>query len=594
MPPKPRAHKGTVIPPPPKKTRDEWSRWIDAADKYAADVRTGKEPACKWIKLACLRYERDKAREPAHKADATGYLDRRWPFYFDRKAGGRICKFIELLPHSKGKWAADGQNIVLENWQCWVLVNVFGFLRKKDNKRRFREALSIIPRKNGKSAMSAGVGLYMLTMDGEHGAEVYSGATTEKQAWEVFRPAKIMAQKRPNLCAQFGVEVNASNIHILSNGSRFEPLIGKPGDGSSPSCAIVDEFHEHETSDQYDTMLTGMGAREQPLMWVITTAGDNLGGPCYDKLLTGRKVLEGIQQDDEKFFAEWTVDDGDDWTDVAVLRKANPNFDVSVGGDFLESRQREAVANAREQGRFKTKHLNLWVQSRSASFNMQKWSAGYDPLLKIEDFKGRKAYLGLDLASEVDIAALEIAIEDDNGGFVRFGNHYLPEDTVDEPKNANYRAWRETGELTVTDGGMIDFARIKEDIVALAEILDVEVGFDPFQATYLVTQLMELGISCIKYPQQVATMSPAMKRLDALITDGKLRHACGERSLMTWMMSNVVSRVDAKDNIYPRKERAENKIDGPVALMMALGRAITVTPSEVSVYVTESRGIFSF
>jgi phage terminase large subunit-like protein len=536
---------------------------VDAAGKYAADVREGAIPACRRVIAACLRYEQDRARET--EAD--------WPYRFDAKAAEKVCAFIEYLPHTKGKWAAERKRLILSPWQSFIYVNVFGFLRKSDGLRRFRDALCVVPRKNGKSLMSAGTGLYMLTADNEHGAEVYAGATTEKQAWEVFRPAKQMAQGTPALLDHYGVDVNASNIHILGNGSRFEPLIGKPGDGASPSCAIIDEYHEHADSAQFDTMLTGMGARDQPLMWVITTAGDNVAGPCYDKLLTGRAILDGTMKDEEKFFIEYTIDD-DDWTSETAIRKANPNLDVSVSLEFLLARQREAVNNTREQGRFKTKHLDLWVQSRNAYFNMQKWASCRNPGLRMEDFAGRRAWLGLDLASEIDIAALEVVIEDGDG-FVRFGRSYAPEDTVEDPKNKHYQGWMGDGRLTVTEGAMIDFERIEEDIVKIAALFrNAEVAFDPFQATFLVTRLMARGIECVKYPQQVATMSPAMKRLDALITDGKIRHDCDERDPMTWMLSNVVARVDAKDNVYPRKERPENKIDNPVALMMAIGRAV--------------------
>lgn len=542
---------------------------VKAADKYALDVREGRIPACRWVVSACLRYENDRGREG----------DPGWPYTFDAAKAGSICAFIEYLPHTKGKWAADGKRLKLSAWQSFIYVNVFGFLRVSDRLRRFRDAMVVVPRKNGKSLMSAGTGLYMLTEDGEHGAEVYAGATTEKQAWEVFRPAKQMAQGTPALLDHYGVEVNASNIHRLGNGSRFEPLIGKPGDGASPSCAIIDEYHEHADSAQFDTMLTGMGARDQPLMWVITTAGDNISGPCYDKLLTGRQILDGTMQDEEKFFIEYTIDADDDWTAEDAIRKANPNLDVSVSLEFLLARQREAVNNAREQGRFKTKHLDLWVQSRNAYFNMQKWASCRKPGLKMEDFAGRRAWIGLDLASEIDLAAVEVIIEDGDG-FVRFGHHYAPEDTVEDPKNKHYQGWMAAGRLTVTDGAMIDFERIEEDIVRIAALFrNAEVAFDQFQATFLVTRLMARSIECVKYPQQVATMSPAMKRLDALITDGKLRHDCDERDPMTWMMSNVVARVDAKDNVYPRKERPENKIDGPVALMMAVGRAISAEES---------------
>lgn len=534
---------------------------VAAANQYIDDVLSGRILACKWVRLACQRQKNDLER-----------TDGLWRF--DPIKAERVCRFIENLPHTKGEWAARKERIRLTPWQCFVLTTIFGWV-DAEGLRRFQIVYIEVPRKSGKSAISAGVGLYMFAADGEHGSEVYSGATTEKQAWEVFRPAKLMASGTPELLAHFKITVNASNIHILQTESRFEPLIGKPGDGSSPSCAIIDEFHEHDTPAQRDTMRTGMGARRQPLLWIITTAGDNLAGPCYDERLTIQKVLERSETDDRRFGIVYTIDEGDDWASEDALRKANPNYGVSIRPEFLRDQQKDAVRNSRNQGVFKTKHLNVWVQARSAAFNMERWNACYDPTLNMADFRNRRAWIGLDLASEIDIAAIEVAVEDGDG-FIRFGKHYLPEETVSDPKNAHYQAWDAEKRIIVTDGAMIDFHRIMEDILELAEHFNgVEVAFDPFQATFLVTQLMERGINCVKYPQQVMTMSPAMKRLDAIIMAGKLRHGCDERDPMTWMMSNVTGRLDAKDNIYPRKERPENKIDGPVALMMALGRAVT-------------------
>src|SRR4029077_16006745 len=263
---------------------------VALAEAYVADVRSDRRPACQWERLACDRWIRDREGEQAG------------PYRLEPLTAERVCRFMERLPQTKGAWAARRETIRLQGWQCFVLANAYGWLRKSDDKRRFREVVTIVPRKNGKSILSAGVGLYMLCADGEHGAEIYSGAGTEKQAWEVFRPARLMAEGRPDLRQHFGIQVNSSNINIVGNGSRFEPMIGKPGDGAMPSCAIVDEYHEHDSADQFDTMLTGQGAREQPLMWVISTAGDNRGGLCFVMTLTCRKILEGVIDDDEKFF----------------------------------------------------------------------------------------------------------------------------------------------------------------------------------------------------------------------------------------------------------------------------------------------------
>lgn len=555
---------------------------VRAAIDYAKAVDAGTISASKYAVSACRRFLADRKR--------TG-----WRYRFDSAAAERVCRFIELLPHTKGIWAAlrPGQSnlIRLEPWQCFLLANVFGWKRKADGTRRFREAYLEVPRKNGKSLLAAGVGLFMLVADDEPGAEVYSGATSEKQAWEVFRPARQMALARPDLVTHYKLEVNASNISIPSTGAKFEPLIGKPGDGASPSCAIVDEYHEHPDPDQYDTMLTGMGARRQPLMLIITTAGDNLGGPCYDKRTSMIRILDGLTEDDEKFGIIYSVDDGNDWTTPEALVKANPNYGVSVGGDFLQSRQREGMENTRRAGVFKTKHLNLWLQARHAYFNIDRWDECRRPGLTLESLKGRRCRVALDLASKVDIAAMQFLFPLDMGRFAVLGRYYLPEETVAKAANDHYRGWAAAGHLVTTDGEIIDFDRIKDDILELASDFElVEVAYDPFQATHLATQLMAAGVPMIEYRQTVQTMSEPMKTFDSWITARKLEH--DGNPVMTWMMSNVVANEDAKDNVYPRKLRNEDKIDGPVAAIMAVGRHLAadgVGDPDASVY--ETRGL---
>jgi phage terminase large subunit-like protein len=534
--------------------------YIAVGNKYARDVADGKILACKWVRLACKRHLDDLKRPD-------------FAYRFDDAKAARACKFIELMPHTKGKWAAKGERLKLEPWQVFMVICIFGWVRVSSGMRRYRRAMLLVPRKNGKSAFAAAVGLYMLAADGEFGAEVYSGATSEKQAWEVFRPARIMAQRNEALREHFGIEVNASNINILRDSSRFEPVVGKPGDGASPSCSIVDEYHEHATDELLDTMETGMGAREQPLSLIITTAGDNMAGPCYALQLEAQRVLEGVTENDEFFALIYGIDPDDDWTSEAALRKANPNYDVSVAGDFLAMRQREAVSNARKQGIFQTKHLNVWVGAREAYFNVQKWRECEVDGLKLDDFAGEECIIGLDLASKVDIAALEILFPLSGGRYARFGKYYLPEATVQAGENEHYQGWALEKRLTVTDGEIIDFEQIKADILDLSSRFTVrEVAYDPHQATMLVTALMGEGVPCIEFRPTVLNFSEPMKTLDGLIRAGQISHD-GD-PVMTWMISNVVAKEDAKDNVYPRKERPENKIDGVVALIMALGRAM--------------------
>lgn len=550
---------------------------VKAAEAYARQVISGKIPACKWIKLACQRHLDEVKLSKA--AD--------FPYYFDPAKAERVAKFLQLLPHTKGKWASKRELIKLEGWQLFSVCIPFGWLRKKDDTRRYRTILIFVPRKNGKSIIGGGVGLYMFTADGEFGAEVYSGATTEKQAWEVFRPAKLMVDRTPELREHFGVEVNASNMCRLSDGSRFEPVIGKPGDGSSPSCAIVDEFHEHQDSTLFDTMETGMGAREQPVMLVITTAGSSIGGPCHQLVRDAERMLEGVIERPDLWAMLYTIDPGDDWTSEAVLIKANPNYGISINGDFLQARQRDAMQSAAKQATFRTKHLNEWVGAKSAWLNMLRWREA--PARKpLSELDGRPCYIGLDLASKIDIAGnllLFPPTADDPLWHVH-GRYYLPEARVIEELDSNtarYREFDAAGLLTLTDGEVIDFEVIKEDLREFAGRFDVQqVAYDPWQATQLAQEMQAEGLLMVEVRQTVQNISEPMKELEALVLQRKLAH--GDCPVLTWMASNVVAKLDAKDNIYPNKERPENKIDGIVGLIMAISRAIAggESPTDLS------------
>lgn len=570
---------------PTRSTSSTERDYISIAENYAKGVISGDIPACKWVRLACQRHLDDIKKSAGD-----------WPYRFDEKAANRVCRFVELQYHTKGIWASRRERLVMQPWQVFLTVSIFGWLRKDDGYRRFRRALLLVPRKNGKSAWAAAVGLYMLLQDGEFGAEVYSGATSEKQAWEVFGPARLMANRNEALKSHYSLTVNASNLHILDNGSKFEPLIGKPGDGSSPSCAIIDEYHEHDTDDLLGTMQTGMGARQQPLLLVITTAGWNIAGPCYAMMMNARRVVEGIVEDDELFALMYGIDKGDDWTLPEVLQKANPNFGISVGDKFLLSEQRQAINDARHVTKFKTKHLNEWVNAKDVYFNVQRWLDA-ETSVSLDDFEGQPVRIGVDLASKVDIAAVELVfrLEDCSCGasdrlradgfkFARFGFYYLPSAAVERPENDHYHAWSHEGLLRVSDGEMNDQTRIRDDIMWLRDKFQLlEVAYDPDQARLLVSELEEEGIKCTEITATMKNFSDPMKEMDGMIREKQIAH--NGDPIFSWMLSNVVTKANHKDQVYPRKERDENKIDGVVAHIMALNRWLDAPGSNIDDFV---------
>ncbi len=541
---------------------------VAKAEKYARDVVAGKILAGKWVILACQRHIDDKK---ASRAKA-------YPYKFDKAKAERVAKFVQLLPHTKGKWAKDQERLILEPWQIFAMCVPFGWVKKKTGHRRYHKIDLYIPRKNGKSALAAAIANYMFTADGEYGAEVYSGATTEKQAWEVFRPAKLMVERTPAMVARYGVEVNASNMHIITDGSRFEPIIGKPGDGSSPSCAVVDEYHEHKDSSLYDTMETGMGAREQPILLMITTAGSNIGGPCYTRMRDCQKMLEGAIDMLDTWAVIYMLDEGDDWTTDTALRKANPNYDVSVSGEFLRTRQSDAVQSARKQNTFRTKHLNEWVGAKDAWMNITKWNQA--PARKpLSELEGRPCYIALDLATKIDMVATVLLfppVPDDPLYHVHV-RYYLPDarvlDDQGEVNTERYQEFDALGLLTLTMGEVVDFEVIEDDLREFASRFDVqEVPYDPWQAAQLAQNMDNEGLKMVEMRKTVKNLSEPMKQTEALVLQKLIAH--GDCPVLNWMVSNVVAREDAKENIYPNKERSENKIDGVVALIMAMARAI--------------------
>jgi len=550
------------------------SNFAATARRYAEQVVAGDLTACRWVQLACQRQLDDLAR---FKGKASPY--RFNPKLKDRNGkpyapGDNLCAFIERLPHVKGPLA--GEPIELEPWQVFILTTVFGWVQS-DGRRRFRRSYIEVPRGNAKSTLSSAVGLYMLAADGEGGAEVYSLATTRDQARIVFGDAQMMARRSSGFRSRFGVAVGAHNMNVLASGSKFEALSaeGSTLDGLNIHFGCVDELHAHKTRTVYDVVETGTGKRNNSLLWVITTAGSNRAGICYEIRTFVTKLLDGVFEDDSQFGIVYGLDEGDDWTTEAALIKANPNWGISVQPEVLGPLQAKAMQLPSAVNNFKTKHLNEWVNADTAWMDMRAWDRCADSSLDIDQLAGQPCWIGLDLASKTDIAALMLlfAHPEVDGGFAVFGKYYLPEDTVMATGNSQYAGWMRTGRLTVTPGNVIDFGWIEADLIDLAGRFQVQgVAFDPFQATQLSTRMLAEGLPMIEVRPTVLNFSEPMKTLEALVLQHKLIHD-GD-PVLGWMASNVVAHLDAKDNIYPRKERPENKIDGIVALIMALARAL--------------------
>ena len=527
------------------------------ARQYADDVLGGKIPACKWVKLAVDR----------QLADLKKYVGDRSLYVFDENEANRVCKFIELLTHTKGELA--GTRIHLEPWQVFILTTVFGWLRRADG-GRYRRAYVEVSRGNGKSTLCSGIGLYCLLADREGGAEVYSFATTRDQAKIVFGDAKVMAERNAPLRNKFGLQVLANALYVPTSNSTFQAKSaeGSTLDGLNTHLAIIDELHAHKTRAVYDVVETSTGKRKNSLMFVITTAGFDTSGICYEVRTMVTKVLEKSVVDETQFGIIYGLDEGDDWTTVEALEKANPNWGISVRPEIITSLMKKAIALPSAVNNFKTKHLNIWCSASSAWMDMQAWEAG-EINVDRSDFEGQPCYIGLDVGAKNDVTA-KVLLFPVGKSFVVFADFYLPEAAVEKSTNSQYRGWVEEGWITQSGGAMTDLARIEEDIRDDLSRFDVKgIAYDPWNALQLATNLGNDGAPMVEYRNTVQNFSDPMKSLEALVQDKRVNH--DGNPVLRWMMGNVVAKLDAKDNIFPRKERYENKIDGVVALIMALG-----------------------
>jgi phage terminase large subunit-like protein len=530
----------------------------DRIKQYCQAVLEGTRPANKWEIRAVER----------HLADLERFTDGR--FYFDLAAANRAIDFVESLPHIKGEWARRKELLKLEPWQCFIIGVFFGW-KRADGFRRFRTFYGEVARKNAKSTCTSAIMLYALAADGEAGAECYSAATTRDQARIVFRDAQAMAKRDPDLREALGVSVGAHSIHVLETSSRAEALSaeGNTLDGLNIHFAGIDEFHAHPTRDVWEVIETATGARRQPIIWIITTAGGNRSGVCYEIRTYLTKILDGIEGfADETFFGIiYTIDEGDDWTDPASWVKANPNFGVSVMPDDLERKARKAQALPGAQPGFLTKHLNVWVSSDSAFFDMRRFDACRVDGLTLDQFKGQKCWIGLDLASRIDIAVAAIIFQH-GAGWAAFVRCYLPEDTIDESGNSQYKGWVRAGHLQATDGAEIDYEVIKADLIEWQSDFQVEaLHYDPWQAHQLAHELTDLGFPALECRMNASALSEPMKDMQGAVQSGRFAH--DGNPLLAWAVSNVEAHEDAKGNVYPRKARVENKIDPVVAVLMA-------------------------
>lgn len=565
-----------------------------AYNQYIDDVLTGRQVACKWVRLACERHQRDLANGQ----------DR--CLKFDDVAARHAIDFFRFLRHSKGEWA--GQTVELEPWQQFVIALVFGWMAQDDQGswlRRFRTTFLEVARKNGKSTIAAGVGLYLFDADGEPGAEVYTAATKRDQARITHSEATRMVKASPFLRRR--IRTFKDNLNILNTAAKFEPLGSDTDsmDGLNVHGAIVDELHAHKNRETWDLLDTATGSRRQALMFGITTAGVDRQSLCWDMHEYTEKILVGLVQDDSFFGLIYTLDpkvvdvdgrvieEGDDWEDERCWVKANPNLGVSKKIEDMRRKALQAKEMPTMLNSFLQRELNVWTQATVRWVNAPKWLACNQPV-DADGLLGRTCYGGLDLSSTTDVTAFVLVFSpqvptDPYQVICRF---WIPEETMKlrtKRDRMQYQTWVRQGYMVTTPGDAVDHDFVLAEIEELRQRYDIqEIAFDRWGAAHVQTKLQDMGGEdwLVQFGQGFASMSAPMNELERLILSGRLAH--GGNPVLTWMAGNLVATMDSAGNKKPDKAKSTEKIDGMVALIMALDRATRHQPKE-SVY--EERGI---
>ena len=562
-----------------------------AADRY-------QRTHCKWVRLAAQRHLDDLKR--ARRRD-FGYRFSNWH-------ANDVCDFIEKLPHVEGVWSHP--TIILEPFQIFVLACVFGWRRKDNGYRRFTVVYEEVARKNAKSTKTAGVSLYCLCCEGDHGPQVLTAATTYDQAKKVFYPAKRMVEKTPDLQEAFGITPWAKSITCADNGGYMQPIHAKSKtqDGHNPKLVTLDELHAHEDRGLYDVMRSSQGQQINPLFWQITTAGFNLEGICFEQRGFAIKILQREIVADHVFAIIFTLDRAIDYSpprkadddpyDEKNWIKANPllaSADSSALWIYLRNRATEAQAGS--EGDFLTKNMNQWLGAAQAWLNAKKWSERGDPGLRLKHFRGLDCYLGVDLSAVSDITALALVALDRSNRLLVKTWFFVPEAALERTSQADrenvelYKKWKAAGRLIVHRGDMIDVELVRRKAERLARSVGVRpkmITCDQWNSLTFAAQInAALGTpdEPVAYvmPKTAANVTPAARDIEARVHATKeelIRH--DDNPVMNWMVGNAVVDRRVNGSLLPKKPKAmsRQKIDGVDAMINARAPMIVPTVEE--------------
>lgn len=522
--------------------------------QYASDVLSGKVLAGDLIKKACERF--------FSLMDDDRYI-------FDENKVANVIRLFNHLRHFKGRHS--GSPFRLEPWQEWIVANIYGFYKREDGSRLINTVYIEVARKNGKTALAAGIGLNALINDDEDGAEVYFAANSKDQV-------KISAWP---LCSNFAksfdpkekyLKVFRDTINYDRKVSWLKVLAADSTklDGPNPSTFILDEYHAAKSNALKAVLESGQGTRDNPLELIITTAGFDKLGPCFELRTTAVEILNGLKEDDSFFMAIYSLDKDDDWKDERVWIKSNPNMDVTVKSSYLRKEVRKAMNTPSDEVNVKTKNLNIWCDS-SEVWIPDEYIMACTSRISLDDFTQEDdCFVGIDLSSTSDLTAVSFMIPGD-GKFYFKNHYYLPEEALRTKKNKEqYGEWVRKGCLTITPGNVVDYDYILADILnADKKVFVSKVGYDAWNSTQFVINATDKGLPMEPVSQSIGNFNRPTKELERVILSGNA--VIDNNPVTRYCFRNVVMKIDYNGNTKPSKEHKDKKIDGVIAMIEALG-----------------------
>ncbi|KLI22452.1 terminase large subunit [Brachyspira hyodysenteriae] len=561
-----------------------------------------------------------------HLDDIEKSKNNDYPFYFDDNEAKRPIMFIQSLVHTKGEWA--NHNIILESWEQFIIASIFGWRRKENKLRRYKKAYVQVSRKNGKTTFASGIGNYCFFCDSpaESGVEIYYIATKKDQAKIAWSESERQIRKAKALNKEAITYKQTSTITKKKDTASKSKPLGQDSnteDGLNPHLVIVDEYHAHPDNELLNVLESGMGARRQPLIFIITTAGFDKSSVCFSEYEYAKKILDGSNTNEEYFTIIYEPDDINDiWVfmseykeklnkneDISkqeklinkIIFQANPNINVSVKDSYLKSRLLEGLDKPIQRTDILTKNLNVWTQASEVWISSDRWIKSYlHQNININELKGRKACIGLDLATTRDIAAYVLCFDSiDNGPYILLPRFFMPKENIRQRSKEDrvpYELWASQGLITLTNGDIIDFDVIESSILNDARNFEIiEIAYDPWKAIEVVTHLKKEGFKMTEIRQSFAVggLSEGTSLFEKTIDERKLLH--GDNAVLNWMISCCEARTDGRDNYLPTKpdrRRSYKRIDGVVASIMALHRVIK-NHFEDTKSIYESEGVFT-